>query len=207
MDESWARGWRHFGTHFFRSSLQTGDQGWLAIVPLRIRLSEFKPGKSQRRVLRKNADVLCTFEPSQITGEFRGMFDIHKRRFTDNEPSDLADFLGGEPATRPCEGLMLRCELNARTVAVSFLDVGQKAMSSVYAFFDPEYSHRSLGIFTMLKEIEFAQTNGMELYYPGYATEGHSHYDYKKRFRPMEGYDWIRDVWSPLEAASNRAAQ
>ena len=60
--------------------------------------------------------------------------------------------------------------------------------------FDPDLSSRSLGIFTMLKEIEFAMANGKELYYQGYSYEGESFYDYKKRFRATERFDW-RGNW------------
>jgi arginyl-tRNA--protein-N-Asp/Glu arginylyltransferase len=42
----------------------------------------------------------------------------------------------------------------------------------------------------MLKEIEFAISNGKEFYYQGYAYEGESFYDYKKRFRVTESFDW-----------------
>ena len=52
-------------------------------------------------------------------------------------------------------------------------------------------SARSLGLFTMLKEVEFAASRGKKFYYHGYAYEGESYYDYKKRFSGLESYDWI----------------
>ena len=63
--------------------------------------------------------------------------------------------------------------------------------------FDPELSDRGLGIFTMLKEIEFAIADGKEFYYQGYSYEGESFYDYKKRFRGTEWYDW-KGSWTAL---------
>jgi len=35
----------------------------------------------------------------------------------------------------------------------------------------------------------------MRYVYPGYATLGPSHYDYKKQFRGLEGYDWASGKW------------
>ena len=217
MDAVWARGWRHFGAQFFRNSLHLHEGSWLTIVPLRIRLADFKPSKSQRRVLRKNVDVECRVEPLEITDELRAMFHRHKQRFTDNVPENLSDFLGGEPPSilqeaRPdsfviqsdnkmesppqvCETLMLSCFLNGQRVAASFLDVGLNAASSVYGIFEPEHRARSLGIFTMLKEIEYAQGRGMEFLYSGYATHEPSHYDYKKHFTALEGFDWTTETW------------
>jgi arginyl-tRNA--protein-N-Asp/Glu arginylyltransferase len=220
MDALWARGWRHFGTQFFRNSLHFQAGEWLTIVPLRIRLADYKLSKSQRRVLRKNADVECRVEPLEVTDELRAMFHRHKQRFTENVPENLSDFLGAdriavlqetsavtfadttemvaESPSRPCETMMISCYLSSQKVAVSFLDVGLKAASSVYGIFEPEHSARSLGIFTMLKEIEYAQRRGMEFLYPGYATHEPSHYDYKKQFAALEGYDWWTEAWGRL---------
>ena len=61
MDELWAEGWRHFGTQFFRyaSSWHGGQQ--VRVLPLRIDLRNFLPSRSQRRVLKRNADVRVAF--------------------------------------------------------------------------------------------------------------------------------------------------
>ena len=75
-------------------------------------------------------------------------------------------------------------------MAVSYFDVGGEAVSGVYGMFEPEVTDRSLGIFTMLKEIQFAIETGRKFYYLGYAYEGNSFYDYKKRFAATEVYDW-----------------
>jgi arginyl-tRNA--protein-N-Asp/Glu arginylyltransferase len=80
--------------------------------------------------------------------------------------------------------------LGERMVAASFLDLGMAAVSSVYGIFDPSESHRSLGIFTMLKELEYAAELGCRMYYHGYACQEPSPYDYKKRFAGLEFYDW-----------------
>ena len=64
--------------------------------------------------------------------------------------------------------------------------------------FEPSFASRSLGIFTLLKEIEFAKENGKSYFHLGYSYEGESFYDYKKRFRATEEYDWT-GIWRPLD--------
>jgi arginyl-tRNA--protein-N-Asp/Glu arginylyltransferase len=54
----------------------------------------------------------------------------------------------------------------------------------------------------MLKEIEYAIGNGKELYYQGYAYEGESFYDYKKRFRGTEIFD-RKHSWSAMPRESS----
>ena len=190
LDDHLANGWRHFGTHFFRYNLAVHDDEIRRVIPLRIRLTSFSPSKSQSRVLRKNADLRCEVRPIRITAAVEDLFECHKLRFNHNAPDSLFTFLSSDPAKTPCEGLELAVYDNDKLVATSFFDAGSSAVSGIYAVFDPDESHRSLGIFTMLKEIEFAVKGGWEFYYQGYCYSGESFYDYKKRFRGTEGFDW-----------------
>ncbi len=41
MDELLAKGWRHFGTHFFRYNLGVYDFEIRPVIPLRIRFAKF----------------------------------------------------------------------------------------------------------------------------------------------------------------------
>jgi leucyl-tRNA---protein transferase len=198
MDQLWAAGWRHFGEKFFRYNLMLSHDEVQTIVPLRLPLTDFRMTKSQRRVWRENTDLQTEFVPAVIDEEVCELFQRHKARFTDNVPEHLRDFLSAEPATLPCQCVAVRCLLEGKLVAVSYLDVGDKSVSSVYGIFEPEHASRSLGIYTMLREIAWAAEQGFTYYYPGYATNGSSNYDYKKRLQSLEGYEWGEGTWSSL---------
>ena len=198
LDTLLANGWRHFGTYFFRYNLgMVGDEIRL-VTPLRIRLSEFSFSKSQRRVLRENADLTVTFEPLAIDSEAEELFHRHKQRFDHFPPDTIYEFLAPDSESSPCETKQIRVFDKDRFVTVSYFDVGERSCSGVYAIFDPAEAKRGLGIFTMLKEIEYAIDNGKEFYYQGYAYEGESFYDYKKRFRETEVFDWNGRWTQPL---------
>lgn len=197
LDVLWAGGWRHFGQDFFRYSISIADSRPEWIVPLRLDPAAFSPGKTQRRVLRANTDVRWELRNAAHSPEVCDLFQRHKTRFTSNIPESLAVFLGDDPASGPCECLEFRCLIGEQLIAVSFLDIGATAVSSVYAAFDPLMSRRSLGTLSMLKEIQWAAEHGMKLYYPGYGTSGPGVYDYKKRLQPLQGYDWAEDKWKP----------
>lgn len=203
MDQVWAAGWRHFGRYFFRYSTQQAKDGDLqTIMPLRIDLASWTPSKSQRRVLNKNADLRTDIVPTTIDGELRALFQRHKQRFTYNVPDTLETFLGPDPDHGPCECRMLRVFDDTRLIATSFFDVGQQAASSVYAMFEPEYYKRSLGIYTMLLEIQHCRASGLRWLYPGYATREASVYDYKKQFSGTEYLEWTQAAWLPLTASA-----
>lgn len=205
MDQLWSEGWRHFGSDFFRYSISFDENGLRIIQPLRLDIAAFTPSKSQRRVWRKNADTRLESRPAGLDPEVCAMFQRHKQRFATNVPDDLTVFLGRKPGqVVPCQEF--RVSAAGMLLAVSFLDVGEESVSSVYGIFEPTHSHRSLGIFTMLAEIRWAQENGFRHYYPGYATREPSHYDYKKLFAPMSYLDWKRNVWLPLPRLNQKAA-
>lgn len=199
LDILLADGWRHFGTHFFRYNLGIYEDEIKRILPLRIRLDEFKFSKSQRRVLRRNNDLDVQIQPINITDETHDLFDRHKRRFKRGVPNTIYDFLSSDPASGPTKGLEVSVRLNDDLLAASFFDAGKASVSSIYGIFDPTEISRSLGIFTMLKEIEYALETGKQYFYPGYAYEGESFYDYKKRFSALEYFDW-KGSWLPVQA-------
>ncbi|MFM9904562.1 MAG: GNAT family N-acetyltransferase [Pyrinomonadaceae bacterium] len=189
-DRLLADAWRHFGTHFFRYSLGVYDSEIRRVIPLRIRLDDLTLSKSQHRIIRRNADLETAINPICITPETHDLFERHKRRFKSGVPDSIYDFVARDAARSPTDLFEVTVRDNGRLAAASFFDIGETSVSSIYGLFDPDERSRSLGIFTMLKEIEFARSSGREFYYHGYAYEGESYYDYKKRFSGLEAYDW-----------------
>jgi len=155
-----ADGWRHFGAHFFRYNLGVYQSEIRRVLPLRIRLAEFKLSKSQRRVLRRNNDLETAVRPITLAPETIALFDRHKRRFRSGVPASIYDFLSNEPATLPCEAFEVNVRRDGELLAASFFDVGECSVSSIYGIFEPTETARGLGILTMLKEIEFALGEG-----------------------------------------------
>lgn len=191
LDLLLADGWRHFGTHFFRYSLGVYREEIRRVLPLRIKLADFRLSQSQRRVLRNNLDLQVEIAQSEITDETHDLFHRHKRRFDHGVPESIYNFLSAEPAAVPTDGRQITArDADGKLLAASFFDIGNDSISAIYGCFAPEETRRSLGIFTMLKVIEFAASMGKTFYYHGYAYEGNSFYDYKKRFSAVEVFDW-----------------
>jgi arginine-tRNA-protein transferase len=197
MDELWAEGWRHFGAVFFRYRLWEHGGRVLTVTPLRVALARFAPSRGQRRVLARNRGLRVETRPTELDAETRRLFRLHRRRFREQVPDSLDDFLSHAPATVPCRNETIRVYAGARLVAAHFLDVGLEATSSVYSMFDPAESRRSLGVYTILLAAEHTRRAGRRYYYPGYATREPSPYDYKKSLPGLEEYDW-RGRWLPV---------
>ena len=197
MDELWAGAWWHLGTTFFRQGSLPWRGEMTRLLHLRLRLERYSPSESQRRVLRRNADLRVVPVKAQLDERRRELFDRHKLRFTENIPSSLEDFLGPHPSSVPVPTIEFGIYSGDELVAASYLACGQESVASLYGFFAPEWSRRSLGVLTMLHEIQFARERGYRIYYPGYALVKPSSMDYKKRFHGLESFDWT-DGWKPF---------
>lgn len=190
MDFLLAEGWRNFGTYFFRHNIGIFRGEYRRVLPLRVRLADFTLSKAQRRNLQRNQDLQIIIRPIIIDAEKELLFHRHKTRFEEYPPESIYVFLSRDPATIPSEAFEICVYDKEKLLAVSFFNAGNDSVSGIYAMFEPTETKRGLGIFTMLLEIKYGQETGKHFYYQGYAYEGESFYDYKKRFRALEMYDW-----------------
>lgn len=191
-------GFRHFGSHFFRYNLAEHEDEIVNVIPLRVNLKNFSPSRSQRKVYKKNQDARVVFSTPVLSDELHTLFDIHKQKFTFGIPPSIHTFLGDNMTAYPCELIQVSVYDGNKLYSVSFLDIGARSTSSIYGFYDPEYSKRSPGIFTMLLEIEFSRKKEKSYYYSGYCYDVSSYYDYKKNFSGLEYFNW-NDLWIPYD--------
>ncbi len=153
-------------------------------------MSKFAPSKSQRRVLRANRDVSLEIGEPMVDAE---RLDLHFRFHLEKHLT-----LGWpEPQTSPMDYLAsfvmnsvptheFRYRLGGSLVAIAYVDEGSRALSSQYAFYDPEFSARSLGTFDILQEIETARRWKKKYLHLGYYVRGCRSMAYKAAFRPHE---------------------
>jgi len=168
--------------------------------PIRIPVAEFRPSKSQRRCLKRNADLRMEIGPPLPTEE---KLRLHNRFVADR--FDKGD--GGFPSLEayaevfgrsPVSTREMRFYLRGRLVGVGIVDLLPDVLSSVYFYFDPDEAKRSLGTLSALKEIEYARDTGRAYTYLGYYIRGCREMAYKDRFRPSEVLD-PDGVWRRLE--------
>jgi arginine-tRNA-protein transferase len=156
--------------------------------PIRVPVDRFSPSKSQRRALRRNGDVVVELGPPEPTEEklllhnrFVGSrFDRGDAGFTSLD--SYGEVFGASPVTTR----EMRFTVAGRLVGLGLIDLLPDVVSSVYFFFDPDESKRSLGTFSALQEIELARSTGRSHLYLGYFIGGCREMNYKSRFRPCE---------------------
>lgn len=205
LDGLLERGWRHAGTQFYRYNFAFHEGVLTEVIPLRILVGDFTPSKSQRRNWQRNqgAGLRIEVRPAVVDDEKQALFHQHKTKFDDNVPESLHDFLSHAPHEVPCEGGEVAVYDGDRLIAVSFFDLGESSLSTIYGMYDLAYQKSGLGIFTMLVELEHAKALGKPYYYHGYCYRCASFYDYKKRFSGLEAFDW-EGRWIPWNERAPR---
>src|SRR5690606_21030782 len=170
-----------------------------ACISVRIIADEFQPGRSMRRILAANSDIVATLLPAQPSSEqfslFRGYLDSRHRQggMSDMSALDYAIMVEDTHVnTRIIEyrrrepGSGISEKPSGELLGVALTDMMSDGLSMVYSFFDTDLDKRSLGTFMILDHISRTQALGLPHVYLGYWVKGSSKMDYKTRFQPQE---------------------
>ena len=171
-----------------------------ACQAIRVHVPTFSPTRSQRRSVRRNADVSVERVRPSVSADHLRLYNRHARErglSLRDQPATETDYRFFLVETS-VDSWELRYLVGGRLIAVSVLDFGHTAVSSVYHYFDPDESHRSLGVFSVLREIELCRELGVEWYYLGLYVEACSHLSYKAEYFPHQRR--IDGRWHQFEA-------
>ncbi len=170
-----------------------------ACVSVRILVDEFKPGKSMRRVIARNRDVIGRIDQAEPSSEqyslFRHYLDHRHTRGGMSEMSVLDYAMMVEDSqvdTRLIEyrrkgpDSAFSSKGDGDLIGVALSDVMNDGVSMVYSFFDPDETDRSFGTYMILDHIERTRKLGLPYLYLGYWVKGSRKMDYKIRFQPQQ---------------------
>lgn len=195
FDASLERGDRRVGQMLYRTACPTCT----ACEPIRVPVADFAPSRSQKRVLKRNQDLQVQVGPVRCTDEQLELFNRHKferglaRRETPMTRRGYVSWLQ-DTCTRTIE---VQYRRGGRLIGVGILDLGQEDTSSVYFYFDPDEGKRSLGVFSVLIELDWLRRRGGRFHYLGLYVEGCRALDYKSGYYPHERR--IDGAWERFE--------
>jgi arginyl-tRNA--protein-N-Asp/Glu arginylyltransferase len=188
-----------------------------ACVSVRFIVEDFRPSRSMRRVLERNADLVGDMRVPVPTAEqysvFRGYLDSRHRDggMADMTVLDYAMMVEDSHVdTRVVEyrsrgpDSLPSGRGSGPLLGVALTDLLSDGLSMVYSFFDTDARPRSVGTFMILDHIARARRMGLAYVYLGYWVKGSKKMDYKGRFLPQERL--TPDGWTRVEAwgSSNR---
>jgi arginine-tRNA-protein transferase len=166
-----------------------------ACVSVRVVAGEFQPNATQRKQMRRHADLVVNACEPWTTEE---QFSLLRRYLSARHPGggmaemdelDFADMVEQTPVTT----FMVEYRepsSNGRPgtlVGACLTDQQSDGLSMVYSFFDPALESRpGLGTFIILDHIQRARAARLPFVYLGYWVKGSSRMQYKVRFQPIE---------------------
>lgn len=179
----------------------------VACMSARIRVRDFAPSRSQRRVSRRNGVLVRSGTSAWATEE---QFDLFRRyldhRHADGGMADMDIFefaaMMEETPVRtrvfeyrapPRDG---RARRDGPLAAVCLTDVLDDGLSLVYSFYDPDRIADSLGTWMILDHVEMARDAGLPYVYLGYWVPGSRKMAYKAGFDALEIYKG--GVWQDI---------
>jgi arginine-tRNA-protein transferase len=86
--------------------------------------------------------------------------------------------------------------LNDQLVCGAVTDQLGDGLSAIYTYFDPDFADRSLGVFAVLKQLEYCLAKELPYLYMGYWIRDAAKMRYKTDYRPIELF--INSRWIPM---------
>lgn len=203
-------GFRRSGQHWYRPHCASCQ----ACIPLRIPVAGFLPSRQQQRTWLRNQDLVMNIADDIRSGEHYRLYERYintRHRDGDMYPASREQFEGflASPllvsrdheslpfAESPTATLYLELRKGLQLVAVAVTDVFPGALSAVYTFYEPDDSKRSLGVFSVLIQIELARKLGLAHVYLGYWLKQSRKMNYKAGYQPHEIL--LNGQWQTME--------
>ncbi len=185
-----------------------------ACLSARIRVADFRPSKSQARVMRKNGHLRRRATSPWATEEQFALFrDYLDSRHADGGMADMDIFeFAAMVEETPIRSRLVEYSDPAREgddraglTAVCLTDILDDGLSMVYSFYDAGRDRDSLGTYVILDHIRIAAEMGLAYVYLGYWVPGSPKMGYKSRFSALEVYAGRR--WQPLDDPARFSAE
>ncbi|MCE6953269.1 arginyltransferase [Cereibacter sphaeroides] len=184
-----------------------------ACLSARIRVADFEPNRTQRKVMRRNTDLRRNATSPWATEDQYALF----RRYLDDRHADggMADMDIFEFAAMieetPIRSRVIEYSRPAENggarplAAVCLTDIFDDGLSMVYSFYDPDLTNRSLGTHVILDHVEIAREAGLPYVYLGYWVPGSRKMGYKANYAALEIYKGGR--WQDIGQPSDHRAE
>ena len=203
LDSYLAKGWYRMGQTIFTTHFLCFDEHFYSAVWIRLPLRGYQFRKSLRKLMLRNQRAFRTEVRKASLGPAKEkLYQRYRADFTGALAPSLKDSLLDGEDYNIFDTYEVSIYDGNRLIAFSFFDLGRKSAASITGVYDPHYRKYSLGIYTMLMEIAFAQQKDLDYFYPGYIVPGYPRFDYKLRIgepQEVQYFDLQADNWRPYD--------
>lgn len=178
-------GFRRSGDFVYRPECHLCRQ----CLSCRVPVTTFKMNSQQKKAWKRNQDLTVKITRTQDASQQH--YQLYERyineRHADGDmfPPSYDQF--EKFLIHSCtHSFFLELWKNDCLISVSTCDVLDDGISAVYTFFDPDEQRRSLGVYAVLKQIEYVQSKLQSYVYLGYWVPHSNKMNYKSQYAPFE---------------------
>jgi arginine-tRNA-protein transferase len=181
------RGWRRFGEYYSRPNCVDCTE----CLSLRIDATNYRFSKSAKRTIRKNQKTKFLIQKPTLTVQHLNLYEKYHKYMEEKKGWKHYSLSPNSYHELYVSGAMhfgkeILYFVDDKLVGVDLVDFFSDGLSSIYFFYDPDYSHLSLGRFSLYQQIYIAQTNKLPWVYLGYYVENCPSLSYKSDYKPYE---------------------
>ena len=166
-----------------------------ACISVRVLTKQFEPNATQRKILRRNADLSVSACRSWSTSE---QYDLLHRYLEQRHPEggmvnmddmDYADMVEQSPVQSHIVEYRTPSSFGrpGELVGACLTDQQGDGLSMIYSFYDSQAEGRpGLGNFIIMDHIMRARDVGLDYVYLGYWVQGSARMQYQARYQPLE---------------------
>ena len=173
---------------------------------IKIDVKNYAFSKSARRIIRKNSELTTVLQHPTITEEHIELFNkyhqyMHEKKGWDNNQTDAKNYYLSFVNGHEEFGYEVLYFDKEKLIGVDLIDILDNGVSSIYFYYDPDYSHLSLGKYSLYKQILFAKSNHYDWIYLGYYVKECQSLSYKDQFKPYltlthRPEETEKDIWN-----------
>jgi len=170
-----------------------------ACMSARVKVNEFTPSKSQKRVLKRNEGLRREVKAPWATDEHYLLFQKYLgNRHANGGMADMDEFeFGAMIEETPVQSRIVEYYDGETLVAACLIDVLSDGLSLVYSFFNTDMARNSLGTYIVLDHIQMCKEAGLPYVYLGFWVPGSQKMAYKAKFHPLEVFRG--NTWQDLK--------
>ncbi|TXR53458.1 arginyltransferase [Reinekea thalattae] len=177
-------GFRRSGKHLYRPDCMSCQ----SCIASRIPVDDFQLNRRFRRIMKRNQDVRIELRPCHFDEADYRLFERYvNERHADGDmyPANEANYRDFLTVDRDFS-FQVRYLVDDQLIGIGVTDRLNTGLSAIYTFFDPDQASRSLGTYSILKQIELCKEFKLPYLYLGYWIPNCRKMEYKAHYQPIE---------------------
>jgi arginine-tRNA-protein transferase len=151
-------------------------------------VKNFLIGSKHRRIIKRNQDLVVIKAKELTCDQSYGLYERYvSARHADGDmyPATSDQFEAFIQTGTP-DTYFYKFYVKNQLISVSVTDALENGLSAVYTFFEPKEKRRSLGIYSILIQLQKCLEIGLPYLFFGYWIKNCQKMEYKADFRPID---------------------